>query len=69
VFIGKFRLPGYQDGDVIRHLVDGEVIARRNRRGWNHKVMAVKALKGPYDNIKPLNTEAVVVHLDKGQYY
>lgn len=69
VFIGKFRIPGYQDGDVIRALADGEVVSRRTKRGWNEKVQAVHFPLGKWDDIKPLNRAPVVVELDKGKFY
>lgn len=69
VFIGKFRVPGYQDGDVIRGLVDGEIVAKKIKKGWSHTVKAVTILRGKYDAIQPLNTVAVKVTLDKGEYY
>lgn len=79
VFIGKFRYPAYLDDDVVRCLQTGDVLARRGRTysgrpGWfsgDHqvKVVAVTLFHGKYDDIKPLNKEPVIVHLDKGAYY
>lgn len=70
VFLGKFRVPGYQDGSVIRNLATGEVVARRNERGWNRTVKAVLSFPPPgkYDNIVAKG-QAVEVHLNKGVYY
>lgn len=69
VFMGKFRYPGYQDGDVIRSLTSGEVLARRTKKGWDRTVKSVDSVGGRYDDIHPLNTESVQVTLDKGRYY
>lgn len=68
VFLGKFRVPGYVDGDVIRALVDGEVLSRRNKKGWDQTVKAVTIKRGKYDDVRPVGV-AVDVHLDKGVYY
>lgn len=68
VLMGKFRYPAYQDGDVIRSLTSGEVLARRTKKGWDRTVKTVSLVGGRYDNIRPA-TEPVQVTLDKGRYY
>lgn len=71
VFIGKFRVPGYIDGDVIRALQTDEVVAKKTKRGWNRTIKAVDPnwyKPGKYDKV--LGTgPAVQIRLTKGAYY
>lgn len=69
VFIGKFRVPGYIDGDVIRCLQTGDVIARKLKRGWSETVKAVTIQRGRWDHVRPINSVAVEVKLSKGEFY
>lgn len=66
----RIRLPAYQDGDTLRHLVDGEVLANRTKRGWDQYAVLVPPRRlGEYDHIKALPGPAQRVHVSHGKFF
>jgi hypothetical protein len=52
VFKGKFRIPAWKDGDLIRALAGNYVLARRKDKGWTGVVKTVSLPKpGRFDHV------------------
>jgi hypothetical protein len=73
VFFGKFRVPAWKDGDVIRSLADNSVLARRAKKGWTATVKAVNLPKpGRYDNVVahgPAIVGSMWDGINKGEFF
>lgn len=65
----RWRYPAYQDGDVLRHLIDGEILARKTRAGWDANVMAVTQHKHPFDTVVGTGTPQVMHLTVTGKYF
>jgi hypothetical protein len=60
---GAFIHNVYQDGDVMRDIVTGEIRATQTKRGWDMPVKAFVRHPGPFDHIKAQGAP-VQVHID-----
>lgn len=69
VAVGRFKHPAYLDGNTLRGTLDGRVLAHKLDNGnWSRPVKESVYHRAATDDILP-DGPAVVVHLDKGQYY